>query len=105
MTVRVPQSRGGKSEAFTIDFRGTAPAATTPTMFDNGKKNLSESGGLSVTIPGEIRGLQMAHEEWGALSWKDLVVPVAELAMGWTVDRELDRRLKVCFTYMPIRRA
>ncbi|KAJ4473786.1 gamma-glutamyltranspeptidase [Lentinula aciculospora] len=95
MTVRVPpQHPGRESKVFTIDFRGMAPAATTPTMFDNGKRNLSESGGLSMTIPGELAGLQMAHREWGALSWKELVVPNAELALGWTVDPELARRIQ-----------
>lgn len=97
MTIREPPARrGDKSKVFTIDFRGMAPAATTPTMFDNGKRNLSESQGLSMTIPGELAGLQMAHNEWGAMAWKDLVVPNAELAMGWTVDKELARRIQVC---------
>ncbi|KAJ3930031.1 MAG: gamma-glutamyltranspeptidase [Lentinula lateritia] len=95
MTIREPPARrGDKSKVFTIDFRGMAPAATTPTMFDNGKRNLSESQGLSMTIPGELAGLQMAHNEWGAMAWKDLVVPNAELAMGWTVDKELARRIQ-----------
>ncbi|KAJ3923078.1 gamma-glutamyltranspeptidase [Lentinula edodes] len=95
MTIREhPARRGDKSKVFTIDFRGMAPAATTPTMFDNGKRNLSESQGLSMTIPGELAGLQMAHNEWGAMAWRDLVVPNAELAMGWTVDKELARRIQ-----------
>ncbi|GAW09977.1 gamma-glutamyltranspeptidase [Lentinula edodes] len=95
MTIREPPARrGDKSKVFTIDFRGMAPAATTPTMFDNGKRNLSESQGLSMTIPGELAGLQMAHNEWGAMAWRDLVVPNAELAMGWTVDKELARRIQ-----------
>ncbi|KAJ4000915.1 gamma-glutamyltranspeptidase [Lentinula boryana] len=94
MTVRVPPAGpGDKSKAFTIDFRGMAPAATTPTMF-NGRIEKSASGGLAMLIPGEVAGLQMAHNEWGALSWKEVVVPNAELAMGWTVDKELARRIK-----------
>ncbi|KAJ3968897.1 gamma-glutamyltranspeptidase-domain-containing protein [Lentinula raphanica] len=94
MTVRVPPPNPGeKSKVYTIDFRGMAPAATTPTMF-NGRKNDSETGGLSILIPGELAGLQLAHDEWGALSWKEIVVRNAELAMGWTVDKELARRLQ-----------
>ncbi|KAJ3821383.1 gamma-glutamyltranspeptidase [Lentinula raphanica] len=94
MTVRVPPGRWDeKSKTYTIDFRGVAPAATTPTMF-NGQIEKSAFGGLAIMIPGELAGLQMAHNEWGALSWKDVVVPIAELAMGWTVDKELARRLQ-----------
>ncbi|KAJ4485206.1 gamma-glutamyltranspeptidase [Lentinula aciculospora] len=95
MTVRVPPARpGAKSKVFTIDFRGTAPAATTPTMFDDGNLQSSISGGLSMTIPGELAGLQTAHDHWGALSGKELVVPDAELAMRWTVDKEFARRIQ-----------
>jgi gamma-glutamyltranspeptidase/glutathione hydrolase/leukotriene-C4 hydrolase len=95
MTVRVPPERPGtKSKVFTIDFRGMAPASTTPTMYDNGKRYLSETGGLAVVIPGELAGLQKAHDEWGALPWKNVLVDAAELSMGWTVDKELARRLQ-----------
>ncbi|KAJ3879818.1 gamma-glutamyltranspeptidase [Lentinula edodes] len=95
MTVRIPpKNPGDKSKAYTIDFRGMAPRATTPTMFDNGKIALSASGGLAMLIPGELAGLQMAHDEWGAMTWKEVVVPNAELAMGWTVDKELARRIQ-----------
>lgn len=97
MTVRIPpKNPGERSKAYTIDFRGMAPSATTPTMFDNGKIALSASGGLAMLIPGELAGLQMAHDEWGAMTWKEVVVPNAELAMGWTVDKELARRIQVC---------
>ncbi|KAJ3968257.1 gamma-glutamyltranspeptidase [Lentinula raphanica] len=94
MTVRVPPANSDeKSKTYTIDFRGMAPAATTPTMF-NGRIEKSAFGGMAMLIPGELAGLQMAHKEWGALSWKEIVVPNAELAMGWTVDKELARRLQ-----------
>lgn len=36
-----------------------------------------------------------AHKLYGTLPWKDVVMPVAELAKGWRVSRELARRLRV----------
>jgi gamma-glutamyltranspeptidase/glutathione hydrolase/leukotriene-C4 hydrolase len=95
MTVRVPPERDGtKSKVFSIDFRGMAPASASPTMYDDGRRYLSETGGMAVVIPGELAGLQMAHNEWGKLPWKNILVDAAELSMGWTVDKELARRLQ-----------
>ncbi|EIE75749.1 hypothetical protein RO3G_00453 [Rhizopus delemar RA 99-880] len=44
-----------------IDFRETAPAAATKDMFVQDPV-LAQIGGLSVGIPGEIRGLELAHK-------------------------------------------
>lgn len=94
MTVRLPPiSDNSISEGWTIDFRETAPAAANATMFyDN--PELSRIGGLSVGVPGELRGLAEAHRRWGKLPWKRLVQPAAKLAAGWEVGIELGRRIK-----------
>lgn len=95
MTVRIPPSKeNGSSEVYTVDFRETAPALANGTMF-KGRRELSVFGGLSVGVPGELRGLEEAHRRWGSLPWKRLVQPSVELASGWRVGRELGRRLQV----------
>ena len=94
MTVRIPlSSPHASSEVFTIDFRETAPALSNRTMYvDN--PLASRWGGLSVGVPGELRGLEEAHKRWGKLPWKTLVEPAADLAKGWVVQPELARRIQ-----------
>ena len=96
MVIRVPPTaENGSSEVFTVDFRETAPARASKTMFvDN--PLAAQIGGLSVAVPGELRGLEAARHLWGnsSLPWHKLVEPSVELAAGWTVDVELAKRLQ-----------
>ena len=48
----------------------------------HGDASLSSSGGLSVGIPGEIKGYAKAKEMFGnpAVSWESLIQPSIELA-------------------------
>ncbi|KAG1900607.1 gamma-glutamyltranspeptidase [Suillus fuscotomentosus] len=95
MTVRIPpSSEGGSSEVYTIDFRETAPALANSTMYADDPA-AARWGGLAVGVPGEVRGLQEAHERWGKLPWTRLVQPSIDLAAGWAVDKELARRLQM----------
>ncbi|THV05072.1 gamma-glutamyltranspeptidase [Dendrothele bispora CBS 962.96] len=93
LTVRIPPgSPGMSSEVFTVDFREMAPSLSHETMYPP-LSNLSQFGGLSVAVPGELRGLEEAHRRWGSLPWKRLVQPSADLAAGWEVDVELSKRI------------
>ena len=53
------ESRGKILEV--IDCRETAPAASTQDMFLDMPSSASSLGGLAIAVPGELRGLELAH--------------------------------------------
>ena len=82
-----------------IDYRETAPAASTPDMFldESGRKRVGAStlGYLAPGVPGTVAGLARAHEEFGTLPWRELVEPAEALARhGILVDDDLARSLE-----------
>jgi gamma-glutamyltranspeptidase/glutathione hydrolase len=47
-------------------------------------------GGLSVLVPGELRGLEAIHRKHGRLPWRELFQPAIHLAQdGFEVNRDL----------------
>jgi gamma-glutamyltranspeptidase len=98
MTLRIPSNTSNNSaEYWTIDFRETGPVLANTTMYKDSPK-LSKFGGLSVGVPGELRGFEEAHRRWGKLNWSRLVQPSVDLAAGWRVGKELGRRIHVSLT-------
>jgi gamma-glutamyltranspeptidase / glutathione hydrolase len=78
---------GGKAEPIVIDYRETAPATATKTMFS---KNDSHYGYKVIGVPGTVRGLGLAHKRFGKLAWKEVVVPAVRLAQdGFVIDASL----------------
>ncbi|XP_050082291.1 scoloptoxin SSD14-like [Anopheles aquasalis] len=88
--VSIPQSMGiGGGFVLTIytkatglveslDSREVAPGAANKTMYV-GKGDASIVGGLSIAVPGEIRGYWELHQKYGKLPWRSLFTPVIEL--------------------------
>ncbi|KUI63529.1 Gamma-glutamyltranspeptidase 1 [Cytospora mali] len=76
-----------------IDFRETAPAAYFEDMYVN-DTDLSLYGGLAAGVPGELRGLEYAHNKYGALPWKTVMTPAVNVARhGFEVTADTARYL------------
>jgi gamma-glutamyltranspeptidase/glutathione hydrolase len=82
---------GGHGKPVVIEYRETAPAAATKTMF---RKDDNWYGHKPVGVPGTVRGLALAHQKFGTLPWKDLVLPAVQLAGdGFVIDAALASQL------------
>jgi gamma-glutamyltranspeptidase/glutathione hydrolase len=83
MLVRPPDGR----QPVCVDYRETAPAAATPDMYAPDESTLTHR---AVGVPGTVRGLAIAHAQFGRLPWQRLVQPAEDLARrGFPVDRHL----------------
>lgn len=113
LTLVEPQSSGIGGGAFiifwdnddqqlhTIDARETAPMAATPELFldmDGNAPRWIEAvvGGRSVGTPGVMRGLELAHQEWGRLPWQRLFnESIAQAEQGFTVSPRLAQLIEM----------
>ncbi len=74
-----------------VEYREIAPATATKTMFSLGDSQL---GHKIVGVPGTVRGLALAHQQFGKLPWKDLVLPAVNLAeKGFAIDQAIAETL------------
>ena len=85
-----------EKKTIAIDYRETAPAAMTKTIFldESGKfvPAKSQASGLGVGVPGTVAGLYLAWEKYGSgkLEFSDLVRPAMLLARdGIQVEGDL----------------
>lgn len=78
-----------------VDSRETAPASATPDMFldKNGKPfsySIRSSSGISVGVPGMVRGIDIALQNWGTFSLAKILQPAIDMASdGVRVSRRL----------------
>jgi gamma-glutamyltranspeptidase/glutathione hydrolase len=67
-----------------VEYRETAPAAATRTMYGKDETWYSHR---AVGVPGTVRGLARAHERFGKLPWREVVQPALKLAQeGFIVE-------------------
>lgn len=70
-----------------VDYRETSPLSTDENSF---LKQTDRRDSRMVGVPGTVRGLALAHEKFGTLPWKDLILPSVRLARdGFVVDEAL----------------
>lgn len=75
---------GNRPQPVCIEYRETCPAAISRDSFVNEKR---QEGHHTVSVPGTVRGLALAHEKYGKLPWKDLLAPAIRLAReGFPID-------------------
>jgi len=83
------------NQTTSVDFREKAPILATSDMFLGDEGNLvkgnNHSGIKSVGVPGTVAGLYLAYEEYGSMTWKELVQPSIDLAengviLSWTLS-------------------
>jgi gamma-glutamyltranspeptidase/glutathione hydrolase len=77
----------GRSKA--IDYRETAPAAAHPGMYQNPRE--ARVGYKASAVPGTVAGLAMAHQMFGARSWREVLEPARRLAArGFPASQRMD---------------
>lgn len=81
-----------------LDFREKAPGKATPTMYQDEHgdviPNLSRVGYLASGVPGSVKGLVHAQEQFGNLTLKQVMAPAIRLAregfeLSWGEARAL----------------
>jgi len=115
LTLVEPQSSGigggtfflhwhkSKQHLTTFDGRETAPKAATAEMFlDKQGKAIpwikAVVGGQSVGVPGVLKALKKAHDQFGKLPWQDLFIDAIKLADdGFIVSPRLEKLLTMEF--------
>ncbi len=83
--------RAKKQEVYVLDFRETAPAAVDVAALD-ARPLPPEKRGHTVGVPGEIAGLAKLVAKFGKRSFREDVLPAAELAeQGFTLSAHVQK--------------
>jgi gamma-glutamyltranspeptidase/glutathione hydrolase len=79
-----------------LDYRERAPLAAHRDMFLGEDGEFLEDytlGHRASGVPGTMAGLWKAFQEYGSLSWAELVAPAMELAEGFVVEERQARQI------------
>lgn len=76
MTIYIKKERN----ATAVIGRETAAAFSSEDMYVGGKAS-SDTGAMSIAIPGEIQGLWEAHKRFGKLPWRTLFQPTIKMCL------------------------
>jgi gamma-glutamyltranspeptidase len=63
-----------------IDAREVAPQMASRDMFNGMTDTASTIGGKAIAVPGELKGLELAHAMFGKLSWEHVIKPSIQMA-------------------------
>ena len=76
--------RDKNGNSTTLDFRETAPFASTRNMYldeqGNADANKSQFGALAVGVPGSVAGIFEMHKKYGSMPIEQLIEPAIDLA-------------------------
>ncbi|MDH3314677.1 MAG: gamma-glutamyltransferase [Gammaproteobacteria bacterium] len=85
-----------QKQTVVVDSRESTPAAGDPQMFlDSGLVNafpfsIRSTSGIGVGVPGMVRGLELALNRWGTMSFSEVLGPAIDLAEnGFRVSERL----------------
>jgi len=85
---RDPSATDPSDELFVteaIDCREAAPGNSSKYMYSGLPYTASLFGGLAISVPGELRCLELAHARHGKISWQEVVEPALVLARDGVV--------------------
>lgn len=94
MVLHLAHGKHDKPQNLFLNFREKAPAAATPTLFQDDQghvvKGRSTQTYLGTGVPGTVMGLETARTSYGTMSRKALMTPAIKLARRGFVLRQGD---------------
>lgn len=94
MVLHLAHGDDGKAQNLFLDFREKAPAAATPTLFQDDDGHVVDGRStktyLGTGVPGTVMGLENARTRYGTMPRKALMAPAIQLARQGFVLKQGD---------------